>query len=104
MHGRSVDGRELLVKDDGVGALQNYQWYQQENAGKGAGRWNAKGGKGMLGMGGGKGGWGHQDKGAPVSNRLFFAGAPFQIPGPALQEYFAEFGEIRSFTVFRLPD
>lgn len=38
------------------------------------------------------------------SNRVFFSGAPFRANPQTVQEYFAAFGDIRSFTVFRKPD
>lgn len=104
MHGRLVDGREILVKIDDVGALASqglgYQGmgYDAKGSYSGKGRWGSKGGK--AGGGGGKSNnWNNA-----WSNRVFFAGVPFHIGEREMRSYFEEMGGIRSFSVFWLKD
>jgi len=107
MHGRLVDGREVLVKIDDVGALASQGLgYQGMNYGKGGkdsgkGRWgSSKGGK----AGGGGGGKTQQSWHNAWSNRVFFAGVPFHVGEREMRSYFEEMGTIRSFSVFWLKD
>lgn len=107
MHGAVVDGRELLVKPDDVGALYDQtgqdDGYRQSGGG---GKWDKKSRWDNKASVAGKGGKGAAAA-APArvwSNRVFFAGAPFATGQQELQAYFEEYGGLRSFTLFRLSD
>mmetsp|Transcript_114760 Transcript_114760/g.256147 ORF Transcript_114760/g.256147 Transcript_114760/m.256147 type:complete len:666 (+) Transcript_114760:92-2089(+) len=102
LSGVVVDGREILVFLDEVGALQ-----QHDSKGR-AGRMpnssrpsGIKGDGGHIGKGAVKGGKG---KLPAMSNRIFFSGAPFESLEISLRSHFEEWGPIQSFTLFRLQD
>lgn len=99
LHGRSIDGREILVQIDDVGALERegagYHAYAGCGSRWGDGRWQATSGKGGV--------RGKIARWTPWSNRVFFAGAPYYATDWELRSFFEEFGEIRSFTPFRSP-
>jgi len=102
LSGVAVDGREVLVFMDEVGALQ-----QHDSKGR-AGRMpnssrpsGIKGDGGHIGKGAVKGGKG---KLPAMSNRIFFSGAPFESLEISLRSHFEEWGPIQSFTLFRLQD
>jgi len=132
--GRVVDGRELLVKIDDVGMLyriesESSHWVVGgKGRGGGTGRWsnqqhNNDKGRGhalKATKGAGKHGsvWGRKNSNWRVqsenqknswmpdcsSNRIFFAGAPFNVGEAEIRTHFEKIGCVKSFTLFRLQD
>lgn len=125
--GRVVDGRELFVKIDDVGMLdrmegENGYWgVYGGDYGSSMGRWgnhqhnndegkvhNSKGiygawswnGSQQVQIGNQKNSW----RPDVSSNRIFFAGAPFNVSEAEIRAHFEEIGHVTSFTIFRLKD
>jgi len=126
LQGRVIQGRELFVKIDDVGALQQHRASLQQDSMRNRGdNWNFKDGpysddwnwnNSGRGGGGKKGGSGYgnmnswagddwdEDWVNPSTPRVFFAGAPFQASAGRIREEFRHHGEVRSFALFRLAD
>jgi len=129
LQGFVVQGRELFVKIDDVGALQQHRKSLQQGAfiGQSGDQWNSKEDSFSLDWkwntsvrgGGGKrssngygndlqswtgSSWDHDWVQCPTTPRVFFAGAPFQVSPGRIREEFRNHGEVRSFALFRLAD
>lgn len=124
LHGQDMDGRKLVVQADlyDAGSAPVDSSYEEWSDWRG---WEAPhesystpiGASAPIGShpqdwptwgtGGGKPSKSkakHADADYWGSNRVFFSGADSTLPGHVVQRYFQEYGEIRSFSLFRHPN
>eukprot|EP00411_Alexandrium_monilatum_P109656 CAMPEP_0175689468 /NCGR_PEP_ID=MMETSP0097-20121207/29399_1 /TAXON_ID=311494 /ORGANISM="Alexandrium monilatum, Strain CCMP3105" /LENGTH=655 /DNA_ID=CAMNT_0016996491 /DNA_START=20 /DNA_END=1987 /DNA_ORIENTATION=+ len=98
LSGAIVDGREMIVVMDQVGVMNDPD-RSGSNGVAGKGRSSAR----AVSSGPSWSRW--EQQAAPCeTNRVFFAGAPFDMPEGVLRAHFEEYGPLRSLTVFRLRD